>query len=108
MADAKRRKRQAVADLRSVATAVGMTPSRALPDMSAADFTEFHREVSAQCSTPEQRVQAVGALSMFHGRPVEDAAQALPAVPSLPDDMWIKENCFVVVLDGPSWVEDTA
>ena len=25
-----------------------------------------------------------------------------------PDDMWIKDNCFDVVLDGPSWVEGRA
>ena len=25
-----------------------------------------------------------------------------------PDDMWIKDNCFDAVLDGPSWVEGQA
>ena len=51
----KARKRTAVADLRNLASELGCLPITRTPsDLKEPEFAALHRQVKAQCTTPEQ------------------------------------------------------
>ena len=50
----KARKRTAVADLRNLASELGLPITRTPSDLKEPEFAALHRQVKAQCTTPEQ------------------------------------------------------
>ena len=84
---AKTRKRDAVGQLRGLATALEVEHDRRNPDMSLDAFTRLHASVY-QASTPEQRQIADDAFNLFRGQ----AAVSLPPVPPLPSAPAVANN----------------
>ena len=76
----KQRKRNAVGEMKELASEVGCSPKRQL-DLSRDEFESLHSDIAAACRTPEQRKRLESARQMYFACP-EPAA--LPAAPPLP------------------------
>lgn len=83
---AKQRKRNAVGNLRELASELGLDTDRAgvgrRSDLTRDDFTTLHTQVSAHSTSPEHKARADAAMQLYLGS--APAPAALPQAPPLP------------------------
>ena len=76
---AKQRKRDAVGNLRELATELGVAALGREGDLSKDDFIKFHSSVAAKGATPEHKERLDAAMQLYLG-----GATVLPALPLAP------------------------
>ena len=76
MMNARARKRDAVAEVRQLAEALGSPVPRSKTDLTVAEFAALHREVKGHCLTPEQHAALDRAWKRYKGEPVEEKVEA--------------------------------
>lgn len=79
---AKQRKRDAVGNLRVLASELGLETNRRQADLTKEAFLVLHTQVAIQTMTPQHRARADAAMQLYLGQAAAPAA--LPQVPALP------------------------
>ena len=77
---ATKRRRDAAAELRSLAAEVNVGDRGRNADLNTVDFGNLYISILAFCATPEQRTRAAAARELYDGT---GASVALPSVPKL-------------------------